>query len=81
MPAIDFSRFFTDKIWDLITTEIDSASLRVWHDVSVVAFVGIFIFMEICKLPCLRLYWTSYNICPGFCEIMLLTRLEHSSSL
>ena len=58
MSTLDFfSRFFTDEVWELIVTHTNRyaarlrqqshhASIRVWHDVSVIemkAFIGILI--------------------------------------
>ena len=93
MSTLDFfSRFFTDEVWELIVTHINRyaarlrqqrhpASLRAWHDVSVIemkAFIGIFILIGICRLPHLRRYWIIKHpyICPRICEIMSLTRFE-----
>ena len=93
MSTLDFfSRFFTDEVWELIVTHTNRyaarlrqqshhASIRVWHDVSVIemkAFIGILILMGICRLPRLRRYWTTKHsyICPRICEIMSLTRFE-----
>ena len=87
-----FFRFFTDEVWELITTETNTyaaklrdqshhTSPRPWNDVSVKemkTFIGILILMGICRLPRLRLYWTKQHpyICPAICEIMSLTRFE-----
>ena len=87
-----FSRFFTDEVWELIVTHTNRyaarlrqqshhASIRVWHDVSVIemkAFIGILIRIGICRLPRLRLYWTTRHpyIFPRICEVMSLTRFE-----
>ena len=93
MSTLDFfPRFFTDEVWELIVTHTNRyaarlrqqrhhASIRVWHDVSVIemkAFIGILILMGICRLPRLRLYWTTKHpyICPRICQIMSLNRFE-----
>ena len=93
MTAKDFfSRFFSDDVWELITTETNRHAARLrqqsqhisprhWHDTTVgeiKAFIGILILMGICRLPRLRLYWTTQYpyISPGICEIMSLTRFE-----
>ena len=52
-----------------------------WHDVSVIemkASIGILILVGICRVPRLRLYWTTKHpyIFPRICEIMSLTRFE-----
>ena len=68
-----FGRFFTEEFWELITVETNRyaskqrqqylhVSPRAWHDVSVPemkSFIGILILMGICKMPRLRLYWTT----------------------
>ncbi len=87
-----FCRFFTDEVWDLITVETNRyafqqqqrslhVSPRAWHDVSVPemkSFIGIMILMGICRLPRLRLYWTTKYpyISPEINKIMSLTRFE-----
>ena len=74
--------FFTDEVWDLLTTETNRYAARLrgqclhtspqpWNDVTITelkAFIGILILMGIRRLPRLRLYWKRHqHICPGIC--------------
>ena len=57
------------------------SSPRPWHDVSIEemkTFIGVLILMGVCRLPRLKLYWTTKYpyICPGICNIMSQVRFE-----
>ena len=70
-PLQIFSRFFTDEVWELLVLETNcfAASVcgttpraRPWIDVSqqeMRAFFGELIYMGVCRLPRLGLYWTT----------------------
>ena len=70
-PLQIFSRFFTDEVWELLVLETNrfAASVcgttpraRPWIDVSqqeMRAFFGMLIYMGVCRLPRLGLYWTT----------------------
>ena len=70
-PLPIFSHFFTDEVWELLVLETNrfAASVcgttpraRPWIDVSqqeMREFFGVLIYMGVCRLPRLGLYWTT----------------------
>ena len=70
-PLQIFSRFFTDEVWELLVLETNrfaalvcgtTPRARPWSDVSqqeMRAFFGVLIYMGVCRLPRLGLYWTT----------------------
>ena len=70
-PLQIFSRFFTDEVWELLVLETNCFAVSVcgttprarpWIDVSqqeMRAFFGMLIYMGVCRLPRLGLYWTT----------------------
>ena len=80
-----FSRYFSD-VWGLLVSETNKyaahcrqqssyTSPRSWHDISkeeMKAFIGILILLGVCRLPRLKLLWTTKytHICQGIYHIM-----------
>ena len=70
-PLQIFSRLFTDEVWELLVLETNrfAASVcgttpraRPWIDVSqqeMRAFLSVLIYLGVCRLPRLGLYWTT----------------------
>ena len=89
-PLQIFSRFFTDEVWELLVLETNrfAASVcgttpraRPWIDVSqqeMRAFFGELIYMGVCRLPRLGLYWTTK--CPlaihGVADVMSINDFQ-----
>ena len=86
-----FSRFFTDKVWDLLVNETNwyahnnfssKPNPRAYTDVNVdemKAFIGMLILMGILRLPRLEMYWSTSNeyiATAGISKIMSKTRFE-----
>ena len=90
--ALDFfTKYFTDKVWDLLVTETNRYThanissrprSRAWNDVSVdemKAFIGMLILLGIIKLPRLEMLWQNSNEyigTPGIANVMSRNRFE-----